>query len=291
VQHATDESQRSTCNVTRCDVGPGDGQRTPCDTGALGRATEIRPHATENVRHAAKKGHADTIQRPAMPQTTTGKWATDNRRHATCIGENAADDMQYATGKMHAACNSQHLGNMRLHCGMQRAICSEQPTTCNAHRAAGNMRQTSSNMQRTTTSCNAACNVQHTTWNLEKTIDNRQQGNRQHGSRQQGNMRHAADTAQKTAKPCNACNRQRATDSTRHARGHEHMRAATRKHTALPHFLCGEQGAADKQQHARSIVLDNQCGTRRRRPTHDVTHDRCRSMQQAHAEPAPRSRH
>jgi hypothetical protein len=52
--------------------------------------------------------------------------------------------------------------------------------------------------------------MQQATSNLEMTIDNRQQGNWQ-----QGNMRHATDTAQKTAKPGNACNRQRATDSRR----------------------------------------------------------------------------
>jgi hypothetical protein len=87
--------------------------------------------------------------------------------------------------------------------------------TANMQRATGNMRQTSSNMQRTTPSCTATCSMQHATGNvrhatgiLQTTIDNRQQGNE--AAR---NTRHAADTAQKTAKPDNACNRQRATDS------------------------------------------------------------------------------
>jgi hypothetical protein len=68
------------------------------------------------------------------------------------------------------------------------------------------------------------------------------------------------------------------------------MRAATRKHTAPPHFVRDEQRAADEQQHARSIVLDNQCAARHRRHTQDATYDRCRSRQQTHAEPTPRSR-
>jgi hypothetical protein len=62
-----------------------------------------------------------------------------------------------------------------------------------------------------------------------------------------------------------------------------------RKHTAPPHIVCSEQRAADNWQHVRSIVLDNQCATRRRRHTQDATYDRCRSMQQTHAEPTTRS--
>ena len=40
-------------------------------------------------------------------------------------------------------------------------------------------------------------------------------------------MRHAADTAQKTAGPGNTCNRQRASDSRPHARARKHLRDAT----------------------------------------------------------------
>jgi hypothetical protein len=43
-------------------------------------------------------------------------------------------------------------------------------------------------------------------------------------------MRHAADTAQKTARPGNACNRQRETDSRRHARGREHFEMQLETH-------------------------------------------------------------
>jgi hypothetical protein len=151
------------------------------------------------------------------------------------------------------------------------------------------MRHACGHMQRTTTSCNATC-MQHAACNGQRGIKKRPLTTGNKPTRQQCHMRHAADTAQKTAKLCSACNRQRATDSRRHARGREHMRAATRKHTAPLTFVRDEKRAADKQQHARSIVLDNQCAARHRRHTHDVTHDRCRSMQQTHAEPTPRSR-
>jgi hypothetical protein len=86
-QHATESVRHATCNVTRCEMGQATDSAHGMRQGTLGRATEIRPQATETVRHAAKKGHTDTIQRPAMPQTTTGKCATHNRQHATSIGE------------------------------------------------------------------------------------------------------------------------------------------------------------------------------------------------------------
>jgi hypothetical protein len=83
--------------------------------------------------------------------------------------------------------------------------------------AAGNVQRTTNDMQHATCSI-AACNRQ-------REIKKRPLSTGNKATRQQGNMRHAADTAQKTAKPCNACNRQRATHSTafsKHTRNRHH---------------------------------------------------------------------
>jgi hypothetical protein len=129
--------------------------------------------------------------------------------------------------------------------------------------------------------------MQQTADNVAKTACNGQQATRQQTT---GGLRHAGNTAQKMTSsrqrmPQTTDNRQQTTCK----RTRAHARC-NRKHTALPHFVCGGQRAAQHQQHARSIVLDNQCATRHRRHTQDATYDRCRSMQQTHAEPKTRSR-
>jgi hypothetical protein len=80
-------------------------------------------------------------------------------------------------------------------------------------------------------------------------------------------MRHAADTAQKTAKPGNACNRQRATDSRRHARAREHMRDAT-GNTRQRHISCAAssgQRTSSSMREALNSTTSAQHGT-------DATH-------------------
>ena len=130
---------------------------------------------------------------------------------------------------------------------------------------------------------------QQTTDNVAKTACNGQQATRQQTA---GGLRHAGNTAQKTAS-----SRQRMQQTTcirqqtacRRTRAHARC---NRKHTALPHFVCGEQRAAENQQYARSIVLDNKCATRHRRHTRCNTrpYDPCRSMHQTQTEPTTRSR-
>ena len=178
--------------------------------------------------------------------------------------------MQHATGKMQQTTRSVQQTTYRQTCGTQRAMCSEQQTICTAHE---NRQHAPDFKQHAADNNDMQRNIQHAACNGRRAPCNTQRGIRKRPlttrNKATGNMRHGADTAKNTAKP-------RA-----HAR-------CNRKRTAPPHFVCGEQGAADKQQ---SIVLDNQCATRHRRHTQDAPHDRCRSMQQAHAEPTARSRH
>ena len=170
--------------------------------GTLGAgAAGSRHHATENVRHATKQGHADKIQRTAMPQTTTRECATwnhaYNRRHATCTGENAADGKRYATGKMqlttrsvqqttsrqHAACSGQYAANNKCHAPRNRQHAQD----FKQHAADNNDMQ------------HAACNGQRAACNRQRGIRKRPLTTGNKATGQQGNMRHAAATALKTA--------------------------------------------------------------------------------------------
>ena len=69
VRHAACDRRRATPHVHRDEMrhGTGNRQRTPSGMGHWGLGQQ-----------AAKKGHADTVQRTAMPQTRTGKCALDN---------------------------------------------------------------------------------------------------------------------------------------------------------------------------------------------------------------------
>ncbi len=156
---------------------------------------------------------------------------------------------------------------------------SEQQPTCIAHRQhapdfqqhAADNNDMQRNMERA--ACkgqSAACNMQRES--LEKAIANRQQGN----------MRHAADIAQKTANPGNACNRPRATASRRHARAREHMR-----HHRLSCATSSAQRTSSSMREALYSTTSAQHGTD---ATQAATYDRCHSTQQTHAEPEPRSR-
>jgi hypothetical protein len=64
-------------------------------------------------------------------------------------------------------------------------------------------------------------------------------------------MRHAADTAQKTAKPGNACNRQRATHSRRYARGRKHMRDTWNSEKTIDNRQQGNKATSGMQQPPR----------------------------------------
>jgi hypothetical protein len=176
---------------------------------------------------------------------------------------------------------------------MRHAAGNMQRTTNDMHRATGNMSQTSSNMQRTATTCNATCNRQqgnmrHAADNVEFGKHNRQQETRRHVTRQHAacSTHRAEDGKTRQRMQQTTCIRQQTTCKRTRA-----LASCNGKHTAPPHIVCGEQRAAGNQQHARSIVLDDQCATRHRRHTQDATYDPCRSMQQAHAELTPRSRH
>ena len=161
-----------------------------------------------------------------------------DNRRHATNGEDATDATQRATH------------NVQTACAMQRAVCSKRHATRNGRHA--------------------------TTWKKARTTAcNGQQATRQQTA---GGLRHAGNTAQKTAKTGSACNRQRASDSRPHARARKHLRDATgnTRHRRISHFVCGEQRAADNQQHGPSLVLDNQRATRHRRHT-----SRC-NMPQTH---------
>jgi hypothetical protein len=219
MQQTTGDSQRIPCNVTRCDVGQatGSARHAAWDTAASNRNQTTQ---RENVRHATNKGHADTIPRAACCRRPL-----EHVQHATM---HTTDDMQHATGKMHLTTCSVKQKTSRQH-----AACSGQHAANNKQAARNGQRatcpNTSCNMQRALTPCNATDTMQRATGSGQQTSWKRQQTacNGQQGNKATGNMQHGADIAQKTAKPGDACNRQRASDSRRHARGREHMRVAT----------------------------------------------------------------
>jgi hypothetical protein len=251
-----------------------------------GRAIENRQRTTENVGQT----RSNDRQRSAMPQTTqatTCKTALDNVQHGTIY---TPDDMQHATGKMHLTTRSVQQTTTRQHAAYsgKYAANNKRHATRNRQHAPDFKQHAADNNDVQRNMQHATGNVQHARDNVEFGKDHWQQDTRQQETRQhavRGRQR-AKDGITRQRMQQATCIRQQTTcKSTRaHAR-------CKRKHTASPHFVCGEQQAADNQQHARSIVLANQCATRHRRHTHDVTHDRCRSMQQTHAEPTPRSRH
>jgi hypothetical protein len=164
---------------------------------------------------------------------------------------------------------------------MRHAAGNMQRTANDMHRATGNMRQTSSDMQRTTTTCNATCSMQHAADNndmqrnmqhaacngqraagnrqrriLEKTIDNRQQGNRQ-----QGNIAGNKATCGMQETP-----RRRRQNQATHVTDNVH------------------QIADDMQEHASTCEMQEEThGNGAVRNTAQTPH--------THAEPTPRSRH
>ncbi len=141
---------------------------------------------------------------------------------------------------------------------MRHAAGNMQRTTTDVQRATGNMRQTPSNRQ------HATGNVQHATDNVE--IWKRPLTTGHKATSQQGNK--AADTAQKTAKPGNACNRQRATDSRRYARAREHMRDAAGNTRHCHRISCAAssgQRTTSSMREALSLTISAEHGT-------DATH-------------------
>jgi hypothetical protein len=76
-------------------------------------------------------------------------------------------------------------------------------------------------------------------------------------------MRHAAGTAQKTVKPGNACNRQRASDSKQYARGREHMRDATgnTRHCRISGAVSSVRRATSSMREALYSTTSAQHGT------------------------------
>jgi hypothetical protein len=112
--------------------------------------------------------------------------------------------------------------------------------------------------------------MQQATWNQEKTIDNRQQGNRQ-----QGNIAGNKATCGMQETP-----RRRRQNQATHATDNVH------------------QTADDMQEHASTCEMQEEThGNGAVRNTAQTPHTRRnirpvpRSMQQTHAEPTPRSRH
>ena len=187
-------------------------------------------------------------------QETTGKCKPDNMRRGTC-------------NRRHAACNTQQPDNMRDACGQYAA--------------------NNNDMQRARQ--HAICSMQQTTDNVEKTIDsvqrttdNKATGDKATCGRQQ--------TPRERQQPAgNASNRQRATDSRRHARGREHMRDAT-GNTRHRRISCAASSGQRTTSSMREALFSTTSAQHGRRHTQDAAYDRCRSMQQTHTKPTTRSR-
>jgi hypothetical protein len=189
--------------------------------------------------------------------------ATHKRQHAT-------RDVQHATYNRRLATQHMRRDEMRDGTG------DGQHTPCDmghwgGHLKTGNGEQTSCNMQRTTTTCDATCNGQRasskpqTTLQRQHATDDRQPGNGQQavcGMRETPRKRRQATG--------NACNRQRASDSRRHARGREHMRNATGD-TRHRRILC----AASSGQRTTSSMREAFCTRQPVRNTAQTPHTRC----------------
>ncbi len=140
-QEATKSVRHATCNVTRCDAGQATDSAHHATLGHWGgqQKTGNGERATCNKERARR--HDPTV---SVPLTTTGKRATDNMQHATCIGENVTDDMQHATWKLqlttrsvhhttsgqHAPCSGRHAANKKRR-ATQHAACSMLQATWN----------------------------------------------------------------------------------------------------------------------------------------------------------------
>ena len=162
------------------------------------------------------------------------------------------------------------------------------------------MRQTASNTQRATRTCNAtcngqraACNRQQTTWKRQPTACTGQQATRQQAADNKATCGMRQTERKRWQPPGNACSRQRATDSRRHARGREHMRDATghTRHCRISCATSSGQRTTCSMREALHSTTSAQHGTDvHRRHTQDATYGRCRSMQQTHTEATTRSR-
>ncbi len=170
-QETTGNTERAVCNMQRlathnmqqmrCDVGPGDRQRTPCDMGHWDgqQATDHVQRRTCDMQQRKGTWTRSNGQRAAEDhwkvcnrQLTTcnphrGK---ADRRHATCDGENATNDSQLPTD------------NFQTTCGMQRAICSEQRTGNAQQVTCARLKATCSGQHRRATQ-HAACSMQRAT--------------------------------------------------------------------------------------------------------------------------------
>ncbi len=135
LQHATDDSQRKPCNVTRCIHGTW--QRTACttcDTGHWGG------HPKMNKRQRA----FDTIQRTACADDTQGttckapqenvQQTPRNMQRATGEMQQTTRIMHHTTSRRHAPCSGQYTANSKRPAtrNMQHAPRSEQQMACGA---------------------------------------------------------------------------------------------------------------------------------------------------------------
>ena len=226
VRSATGNRRLATRSMQRDETrrGLGDRQRTPCGMGHWG----LGQQAADQVGHATKKGHADTIQRTACRRLC--------RRRPLESVQQTTENMQHAPGKM------------------QRTTATQQSAACNRHRGISKRSLTTGNKA---TRQHAACSR-----------------HRAEDGKTRQRMQQATCNIQQTR-----CKRTRA---------HARCNKETHGIAAFPVRRAGGSGqAAACAKHCSR----HQCATRHRRHAQDGTYDRCRSMQQTHAEPTPRRRH
>ena len=124
----------------------------------------------------------------------------------------------------YAAYNRQLPDNMRHAAGnMQRTTNDMQPETGNMQHAPDFKQHAADNNDMQRARKHAACSMQQTTDNVEKTADSVQRTTDNKATENEAKYVRRQTSRRKLQATGNACNRYRATDSRRHARGREHM--------------------------------------------------------------------
>ncbi len=154
MQHAIDDSPRSTCNVTRCDVR----QATDSERHAIGDTGAGNRKQTTCSRHMQRAPGE-------MQQTTRPVQHTTSLQHASCSGQYAANNNGVQRARQHATCSMQlttdHVekttdGVQRTQTTRQettRQHAGLQQTTGNGQHATDNVHQTADGMQEDTSTC------------------------------------------------------------------------------------------------------------------------------------------
>ena len=150
---------------------------------------------------------------------------------------------------------------------MQRTTNDMQPETGNMQHAPDFKQHAADNNDMQRARKHAACSMQQTTDNVEKTTDSVQRTTDNKATENEAKCVRRQTSRRKLQTTGNACNRYRATDSRRHARGREHMPQETHGTAAfrVRRAAGSEQAAACAQHCTRQPV----------RNTAQTPHTRC----------------